>query len=281
MTEAKRPKIYRGSLAGLTLKMNEARGIDLSHYRSAYLERRVSARVRALELHSFRQYIDYLDEHPGEYAELLDALTINVTDFFRDKSVWDTIRRKAVMPMLEHKKEARGRTIRIWSAGCATGEEPYSLAMLMLDVLGTKASDFILSVTATDLDDEALRRARAGIYDNEKLKGIPPSYQVRFTRKADESSFQVAPEVRGLVRFSQANLSDAPPMRMIDLLLCRNVFIYLDRDQQAKVLDMFWDALTKGGFLVLGRSEKLSPEMAEALLHIDGRERVYRKPLVL
>lgn len=255
------------------------RGIDLTHYRSAYLERRVSARVRALELHSFRQYIDYLDSHPEECAKLLDALTINVTEFFRDKAVWDSMRRKVIIPMMEHKRLRKSKSIRLWSAGCATGEEPYSLAMLMLDILGNRADQYLMSINATDLDAEALRRARAGVYDNEKLRGIPPSYQVRFTRKVDAHTFQIAPEVRRLVRFSQANLSDAAPVRVIDVLLCRNVFIYLDRQQQAKVLDIFWNALGKGGFLVLGRSEKLSEKAAEALIHIDGKERIYRKPL--
>lgn len=281
MTESSKAKVYRGNLDGLVVKMSRERGIDLDHYRRTYLERRVSARVRALELHSFRQYIDYLDQDPEEYTRLLDALTINVTEFFRDTPVWDAIRHKAVGPMVEAKRSARSRTIRLWSAGCATGEEPYSLAMLMLDMLGKDASKFLLSVYATDLDAEALKKARAGVYDNDKLARIPPSYQVRFTRRLDESSFEIAPEVRRLVRFAQVNLSERAPVRVIDLLLCRNVFIYLDRQQQAKVLDVFMSALGKGGYLVLGRSEKLSQQAADALVHVDGKERIYRKSPVM
>lgn len=279
MFDSGRGTVYRGSLEKLMAKVNAARGIDLTSYRRSYVERRVGARLRQLEMHSYRQYTDYLDEHPGEYQRLLDTLTINVTEFFRDQVVWDSLKLRVIKPMIEYKKQGRSRTIRIWSAGCASGEEPYSLVMLLLDVLGDAASQFLITVLATDLDPDALAHAERGVYDLEKLKRIPTSYKSRFTRPIDDERFEVLPEIRRRVHFQQRNLFGPTPQRAVDLVMCRNVFIYLDRDEQAKVLDTFIEALTRGGHLVLGRSEKLSPEAAALLAPIDGRERIYRKPL--
>lgn len=279
MTDAGSAQVYRGSLDKIVRKVNEARGIDLSQYRRAYLERRITARIRALSLHTFRQYADLLDSDPNEYLQLIDTLTINVTEFFRDKVVWDSIRRNIMSRMLEHKSEGRSRTIRIWSAGCATGEEPYSIAMMLVEMLGADSSRFLVSVLGTDLDHEALARAERGVYEHERIKRIPPSYQVRFTRPVDAQHFEIASEIRRLVRFRQASLFGDAPLRVVDLIMCRNVFIYLDREQQERVLDVFWTSLARGGFLVLGRSEKLSVQAAGRFEPIDGRERIYRKPL--
>lgn len=269
---------YRGNIDKLISKISAERGIDLGHYRRPYLERRLAARLRVLDLHSYRQYSDRLDDDPNEYQALMDTLTINVTEFFRDKVVWDSLRRNVFRPLVEQKATGRNRTIRFWSAGCATGEEPYSLVMMLLDILGKDSSRYLISTLATDLDNDAIARARTAVYPNEAGKGIPPGYQVRFTRAVDKERFEIMPEVRDLVRFSHFSLFDKPPMRVVDLIVCRNVFIYFDREQQARVLDNFYESLARGGYLVLGRSEKLSPEMAARLEPIDGKERIYRKP---
>lgn len=279
MTDAGSAQVYRGNLEKIISKVNDARGIDLSQYRRAYLERRLTARLRALDLHSYRQYSDLLDSDPNEYLQLIDTLTINVTEFFRDKVVWDSLRRNVMRDMLAAKSSGRSRTIRFWSAGCATGEEPYSLAMMLIDMLGSDASRYLISVLGTDLDDVALAKAERGIYDHDKLKRISAGYQVRFTRRVDAHSFEIAPEVRRLVRFRQASLFGEAPLRVVDLVMCRNVFIYFDREQQARALDMFYNALARGGYLVLGRSEKLSVQATDRFEPIDGRERIYRKPV--
>jgi chemotaxis protein methyltransferase CheR len=263
----------------LIAKIGEVRGIDLGNYRRAYVERRIAARLRTVGLHSYRQYADLLDADPAEYEELIATLTINVTEFFRDKPVWDELRRQVFTEMIARKKAGRSRTIRIWSAGCATGEEPYSIAMMLLDVLGDDASRFLFSVTASDLDPDALAFAERGVYDRARLRHISPGYQVRFTRPADTGRFEVVPEVRRYVRFQQLSLFEPASFRVMDLIMCRNVFIYFDRDQQARVLENFWQSLTRGGYLVLGRSEKLSPGLTDRFEHVIGRERIYRKPL--
>jgi chemotaxis protein methyltransferase CheR len=279
VSESGSAQVFRGSIDRLIGKINESRGIDLGLYRRAYLERRIAARLRTLDLHSYRQYADLLDADPTEYQQLIDTLTINVTEFFRDRVVWDSIRRNVVAPMIKLKLAGRSRTIRAWSAGCATGEEAYSIAMMLIDALGDQASRFLLSVTATDLDPVALGKAERAVFDLEALKHIPPNYQVRFTKTLDTSTFEITREVRERVRFQQFSLFDEPPIRAIDLLLCRNVFIYFDREQQARVIVNFRECLARGGCLVLGRSEKLPPEALSWLEAVDGKERIYRKPM--
>jgi len=269
---------FRGSIDKLISKISEARGLDLGLYRRAYVERRIAARLRTLGLSSYRQYSDLLDADPDEYQRLFNTITINVTEFYRDRAMWDVLQRNVLREIVARKRAGRSKTIRIWSAGCATGEEPYSAAMMLLDVLGAHAGEFLMSVTASDLDPEALAYAERGVYDDGKRKRIPPGYQVRFTRRFGTSQFEIMPEVRRLVRFQRLSLFDPAPYRVMDLILCRNVFIYFDREQQARVLDNFMTSMTRGGYLVLGRSEKLSPDVAGRLEIIDGRERVYRKP---
>lgn len=278
MSEDDRPAASRGDLDKFMGALLSDRGLDLTQYRRAYIERRLAARMRTLEMNSYREYSEKLLSEPDEYSHLIDVLTINVTDFFRDKPVWDILRKRVVPDMLAEKFRGRSRTIRVWSAGCATGEEPYSIAMMLLDALGEDADKFLITILGTDLDPDVLETASKGLYANASLKNIPPSYQVRFVRSVGKESFEILPEVRRLVRFKNVSLFEGTPMRVADLVLCRNVFIYLDRPRQAKVLESFWTALARGGYMVLGRSEKLSIESARRFDPIEPKERVYRKP---
>jgi len=268
--------VYRGDIGRLLAKIDRERGLDLSQYRRPYVERRVSARLRALGLHTYRQYARHLDEHPDEYARMLDTLTINVTDFFRDAPVFDIFRDKVVPAIIQAKQLGRQRIIRAWSAGCATGEEPYSLAMAFLDGLGPQAARFMVTITATDIDPRALEIAAKGEYDAAKLQHIPQADQERYLELRGDT-FRIAPAVSRLVRFRPLNLFEDQPVRIVDLVFCRNVFIYFTREQQAHVLGAFHAALARGGYLVLGRSEKLAGEFAELFEPVSSRERIYRK----
>ncbi len=270
-------QIYRGNIKRLIDKVRDERGLDLGNYREHYVDRRIATRLRALRLHSYRQYADYLDEHPEEYSKLIDTLTINVTEFYRDAPVFDIFRRQIVPDMIEAKLASRQRMIRCWSAGCATGEEPYSIIMSFLNGMERAGQAFRLSVTGTDLDEEALRVARRAEYANEKLKNIPSSHRVKYLEIGEET-FTVNQEVRRCARFSRLNLFSDKPMNIVDVIFCRNVFIYFNREQQERALDVFWGSLARGGYLVLGRSERLAPSAAERFELVNGRERIYRKP---
>jgi chemotaxis methyl-accepting protein methylase len=266
----------RGDAARLIAQIERERGLDLSQYRLSYVERRLGTRLRALGLVTYRQYAAHLSGHPEEYPRLLDSMTVNVTEFFRDPPVWKIIRDEVVPALLEAKKSSGQRTIRVWSAGCATGEEPYSLAMAFLSAMGSDAAPYTLSVTATDLDPIALRTAETAEYDASRLEHIPAADRVRFVTH-EGKRFQIRPEVREHVRFRKLNLFSDEPPRAIDLVLCRNVFIYFSRDQQERVTDVFRGALARGGYLVLGRTEKMAAGSAPAFVPVSSKERVYRK----
>jgi len=268
--------VYRGDIGRLLAKIDRERGLDLSQYRRPYVERRVGARLRALGLHTYRQYARHLDEHPDEYARMLDALTINVTDFFRDPPVFDIFRDEVVPAIIRAKQLGRQRIIRAWSAGCATGEEPYSLAMAFLDGLGPDVMRFMVTITATDIDPHALEIAAKGEYDVAKLQHIPQADQERYLELRGDT-FRIRPAVSRLVRFRALSLFEDQPVKVVDLVFCRNVFIYFTREQQAHVLGAFHLALARGGYLVLGRSEKLADEFAELFEPVSARERIYRK----
>jgi len=269
--------VYRGDLARLVRKVNEARGLDLSQYRESYLERRLATRLRNLRLDTYRQYARQLDRDPEEYQHLLDTLTINVTDFFRDPKVYEIFTHTVVPRIIDYKSSRRQRLIRAWSAGCATGEESYSIVMAILNVLGpSRRNDFLVSVLGTDIDQKVLDSAKIAKYPNEQLAKVPRAYK-QFLDMGDKT-FHVKEDVRKLVKFRQLNLFEDNPIHMVDIIFCRNVFIYFTRQQQEKVLEGFWSALHRGGYLVLGRSEKLSPKLAGRLELVDGRHRVYRKP---
>jgi chemotaxis methyl-accepting protein methylase len=266
----------RGDMAPLIAQIERERGVDLTQYRTSYVERRLGTRLRALGLSTYRDYATYLTTQQTEYARLLDALTVNVTDFFRDPPVWDVIRGAVVPEILARKAASGHHAVRAWSAGCATGEEAYSIAMSFLAAKGPRPERLLLTVAATDLDPIALKTAERAEYDIGKVDHIPTADRLRFVT-VEERHFRINPEVREKVRFRSLDLfADAPPMAL-DLILCRNVFIYFTREQQDRMTGVFHGALSRGGYLVLGRTEKMSTDWAKHFEPVSGRERVYRK----
>jgi len=269
--------IYRGNLARLLDKVHAELGLDMAQYRPRYVERRLSSRLHALKLHTYQQYAVYLDQHPDEYSKLLDTLTINVTQFFRDPSVFELFRTDILPEIIKDKTARHQRMIRVWSAGCATGQEPYSLAMSFLAAMGPKADEFLLTILGTDLDRKALDTASRATYDLALLDQIPLADQQRFI-DVHSDHFRIKPEVRRLCRFEYLNLFEDRPIHVVDVIFCRNVFIYFNRDEQERVLGVFRSALARGGYLVLGRSERIGAPVSGEFELISGRERIYRRP---
>lgn len=277
MSQAEVGQVYRGDLDKLLAKIGSERGLDLGQYRRQYLERRFAARLRAVGLHSYRQYAQRLDSDPQEYAALLDTLTINVTDFFRDPTVYQAFRTRVVPALLKAKMASRHRMIRAWSAGCATGEEAYSITMTLLDAVERSNEPFLISVYGTDLDPKALETARKGEYRIADAKNLPHAFRMKYAEMGDDV-FRISESVKEHVRFSPLNLFEDRPISVVDLIFCRNVFIYFTKEQQEKVLERFWTALSRGGYLILGRSEKLVPSFGSRFELVSSRERIYRKP---
>jgi len=281
MTDNPTESLYRGNLPRLLEKVRTERGLDLAQYRPRYVERRVAVRLNALGLQTYHQYAAYLDKHPDEYTALLDTLTINVTQFFRDPDVYELFRDEIVPTLLEVKRERKQRIVRVWSAGCATGEEPYSLAMSMLDgIRKSRTSDALLTVIGTDIDRKALAVAKRGEYPIRLLPQIPTADRQRYVDETGET-FRMRPELTKAVRFQYLNLFEDAPIHGVDVVFCRNVFIYFNREEQERMVELFWDALSRGGYLVLGRSERLAPAAAKRFELISSRERAYRKPVKL
>lgn len=250
-------------------------GVDLDAYKPKCLRRRIAVRMRACGVHTYEQYRDHLASTPGEVERLHDALTINVTRFYRNPETWDAVAR-GVIPGLV----AQGGPVRAWSAGCASGEEAHTIAMLWADALERKGqlgrlAD--LAIDATDIDRECMARAREGRYRLDAFVEAPPPLVQRWTRP-EEGDRSVDPRLRGLVRVARLDLTrEALPVRRFDLLCCRNVVIYFDRAMQERLFLAFHEALVPGGTLVLGKVETLVGAARDLLELVDVRERIYRR----
>lgn len=257
----------------LTRRITERAGVPLDAYKDRCLRRRIAVRMRACGVHTFDAYRQVLDREPDEVERLLDALTINVTRFYRNPETWDRLAADWLPPLLVARKGA----LRAWSAGCASGEEPYTLAMLLLDLAARGADPARCVIDATDLDRASLDRARAAAYPPQAFLEAPPALVARHTREAGGQRV-VAEPARGLVRFHRHDLiDDAPPAPPYDLVLCRNVVIYFDRPTQERLFLRFAEALVPGGLLVLGKVETLLGPARERLALLDARERIYRR----
>ena len=238
-----------------TLTVVRARtGRDFSHHKRSTILRRISRRMQFNRLKSTAAYLDLLREQPEEASELSDDLLITVTSFFRDPEVFAALE-KNVIPQLFAGK-GPDDSIRVWSVGCATGEEAYSLAMLLIEEAEKHQAPPLLQVFASDLHPKSLARAREGYYPTDIEPGVSPERLSRFFERED-SGYRVRKEVREMVIFAPHNVLADPPFSRLDLILCRNLLIYLDRPLHSLVAELFHYALRADGFLVLGTSETL------------------------
>lgn len=265
------------TLDDLKRKILRERGLDCEQFKGSFFLRRMEGRMRQVEAPTVAEYARRLDRDPGEYAKLFDSLSINVTQFFRDAPVFHAIRSGLLPALLSAKAASGSRTLRVWSAGCASGQEAYSLAVLVAEALGPRRRGMVTRVYATDVDPRALAYARHGIYTPAEMDGVAGSFALPWFTQAN-GGYTVVPEVRELVRFKRHDLNTTPPFRHVDLLLCRNVLIYFSRDAQRRVIQQFHAALRPGGYLVLGQTEMLRAEARQRLVAVDMRARIYQKP---
>jgi chemotaxis protein methyltransferase CheR len=265
------------AFALLARQIASAGGFALEAYKDKCIRRRIAVRMRACGVHTYDDYRALLAGSPHEYDRLLDALTINVTRFYRNADTWALVRRRLLPTLLDgHRGE-----LRAWSAGCASGEEAYTLAVLAADHLDRAGRGDELarvSIDATDIDRASLERARAACYRGEGLAELPDDLADRYFEPAGPGR-RVVERVRRRVQVRPLDLSREPPLRAgYHLILCRNVVIYFDRPTQERVFRTFADALVPAGFLVLGKVETLFGPARERLALLDPRERVYRRP---
>jgi len=228
-------------------------GIDFTSYKAPTIGRRLQRRMAATSTGTLADYRAYLQDHPEEYQRLISSFLIKVTEFFRDPELFSYLREQALPPLIDAAR-ARGNELRLWSAGCATGEEAYSLAILVAEVLGADLDRFTVRIFATDLDATAIDFARRGVYPASALSTLPEDLIARYFARID-GAYEVVKRVRGLVVFGQHDLGQRPAFPRIDLALCRNVLIYFTPELQRRALQLFAFALRDGGLLALGKAE--------------------------
>ena len=264
------------AFGALTRKISREAGLTLDAYKDKCLRRRIAVRMRACGVHTYSDYQAVLDRTPAEYERLKDAITINVTRFYRNAETWNLLRGD----LLQEICQAGQGEVRAWSAGCSSGEEPYTLAILIADHLDRQGrSDRLglVTVDATDIDRQCLERAQAGRYRKEALADVPPDLAERYFED-DGDGCRVIERVRRRVVVRALDLSsEPPPRRNYQLILCRNVVIYFGRSTQERLFLAFAEALAPGGILVLGKVETLFGPARERLTLLDPRERVYRR----
>ncbi len=254
-------------------KIYSERGMDFRDYKQSSLIRRLHKRLDAYNIKSYADYMKILDKNHDEYNKLFETLLINVTEFFRDPEAWEALDREVFTKIIASK--ANGDQIRIWSAGCATGEEPYTIAILLSEKLGESIKDYDVRIYATDIDDGALTEARRGMYSEEKLKNLNPELVAKYFTK-ENAYYRINRNIRQLVIFGKQNLVTDAPISHIDLLVCRNVLIYFNSDLQSKLLLRFHYALNKFGFTFFGKSE--SALIGSRLFKlIDKKWRIFQK----
>jgi chemotaxis protein methyltransferase CheR len=245
------------------------------------LEKRLTRRVKNHHFGNFRDYYRYLlydRKRDEELASIMDVLTVNETYFFREQNQLKTFGEE-ILPELKEKNKNK-KTIRIWSAGCSTGEEPYTLAMIMLE----KGMFFgwNIEIFGSDINQRVLQVARSGTYRKNSFRTIEPYYINKYFREYEEGTFRISDSVKQYVNFSHLNLLDPYKTKLVgimDVIFCRNVLIYFDRQSRKKVIDLFHERITESGYLLLGHAESLINISTAFKLKHFKHDMVYQKPL--
>lgn len=261
-------------LHDLLAQVSAQTNIDFRNYKSSTILRRISRRMAVTHTASIRDYAEYIRTNTDEIYELVKAFLIKVTGFLRDPEAFKELRETIIRELIERGRQ-NGRTIRLWSAGCATGEEPYSLALLLADQLNGEFPQWNIKIFATDLAADSLAFARRGLYPENILKDLPDDYRARFFEKV-EHGYRIMKALRQVVIFGQQDISKGVPFPRIDLVTCRNLLIYLKPDLQQTVLDLFAYSLSAShGYLFLGKAETTRPTKATFEL-VNKKWKIYR-----
>jgi two-component system CheB/CheR fusion protein len=259
-------------LKDLLQELAEQRGFDFRGYKKTTLERRFHKRMFQLNMGSYAEYGEYIRKNSDEANELLNTILINVTEFFRDPPAWEILRNEILPPLLKQVKP--GASFRAWSAGCASGEEAYSVAIILSEFFGPRIPEFDVKIYATDIDDDALTTARRGEYSAEALRRVRPEWRNKYFH--GKGMLRVNREIRRLVIFGKSNLGQDAPISHVDLLLCRNLLIYFDSELQKQILARLHYALETGGILFLGKSESQLTNSTQ-FRRLNARWRIFQR----
>jgi chemotaxis protein methyltransferase CheR len=246
--------------------------IQCGNYKEDYIKRRLLSRMRSTSTSNYSDYLKYLKANQPELEVLRKALTINVTEFFRDHDVYKYLT-DIVLPDLFRRR----KRIRIWCAGCSTGEEPYSIAMILSDFIA-RDKELSAQIFATDIDKVVLARAQDGVYAQKAMVKLSPSQIHRHFTSLPEGNYQVKPALKELVRFRPHDLmSGVPVARWLDLITCRNVTIYFTEDQKDDLARMFHGALVTDGYYIMGKTEYLGRQVENLFAAKNSVQKIFTK----
>lgn len=246
--------------------------IQCSNYKEDYIKRRFLSRMRSTNSATYADYLRYLKSTPAENEPLRNALTINVTEFFRDKDVWDEVKNVILPALFQQKKR-----ISIWCAGSSTGEEPYTLAILLYEALAGH-KDWSGIITATDIDEVVLAKAKAGVFEEKAIQKLSTTQVQRHFTKRPDGLYEVKPHLKELLRFRPHDLmSGIPAARYVDLLSCRNVTIYFTEKQKDDLAHQFHSALVTDGYYIMGKTEYLGRQVEDLFIGKNTAQKVFMK----
>jgi len=256
--------------------VTESTGFNCEQYKEAHFRRRINIRVRATNSESYEEYLRLLKKNSGEHEDLITALTINVSEFFRNPETFGVIEKEVIPLLIRSRSDSLVKSIRIWSAGCATGEETYSLAILLHRVLGRDFDRYRISIIGTDIDNLSLEKARKGIYRENVLKNVDASIRESYFVRQGET-YQVSDQLRNMIHFKRHDMISESSTNHFDLIICRNVMIYFKKEIQEHLQLNFHQALNRGGFFVIGKAETLLGTASNRFKPYNARERLYIK----
>ena len=276
LPERTTPDISAEAFEVIRRVLKNLKGFNLDCYKDKCIKRRISIRIRATHSASADAYCELLRENESELDLLLKVLTVHVSHFFRNPSTFEKLRQELLPRLFNQCRSAEARDLKLWSVGCASGEEPYTLALILKDAFSAEMQQVKVSILATDVDPTTLEQAKLAAYGEDRLAELPDALKNRYF-KYQQSKYHLLPEIKELVTFRQSDMYDVDTYEKSDLIICRNVLIYFERSQQEKIINGFADALPKGGILVLGKSETLFGEPRRHFKTICPVERIYQR----
>jgi len=266
------PQVSEKGLPELIKDVEKKLNIQLTSYKQDYIKRRLLSRMNSTRSKDFVEYHQYLRTHPEEEEKLRNALTINVTKFLRDPDVFNLIG-KEIFPTIIRQKNG----IKVWSAGCSSGEEPYTYAMMIYD---QKKPGLLLSgvIIATDIDEEIIKKAKLGIYEKNALENLSETQLNRHFQKTEDGKYQIKDHIKSMVKFQSHDLMKGQPVaRMFDLVSCRNVTIYFNEQQKKDLVKLMYESLGKEGYYVMGMSEYMSKDVESLFKPFKPMLKIFQK----
>jgi chemotaxis protein methyltransferase CheR len=262
----------------LRILIQKYKGFDISHYKDSYIERRLNIRMNLTKRNDLKSYIELLRNNPEEFNKLMDALTVNVTEFFRNTETFAALETDIVPKILQNKETDSRDVIKVWSAGSSSGEETYTLAILFLEALRKSGKKYDLMVYGTDIDRKSIIKSKSGIYESNKVSGIRKDLLDRYFEEHG-NEYRIKPFVKEHVKFSYLDLTSdfVHNLATYELILCRNVIIYFTLDVKMSLFMKFYQMLRKDGYLIIGKNEAITGKAVDYLENVNLSERIYKK----